>query len=295
MARRVSNGRATGKRSKAALRAAREQAPRASLYEEVTAKIIAQLEAGVFPWVQPWSASAAGIGLPRNALSGRLYSGINVLILWGAFIESGFASQDWLTFRQALAAGGSVRKGERGQTIFYADRFPWPIILWAIANTSLWLALWPLVLTGIMPLWVGFALAIITITLSYLPSHDAQHDIIAPRGSRHYWFNEFIGYFALIHLATPLSTLRVTHLEHHRHTNDPVRDPDYHMAAATAGGALWKAITKGQAKYDRYGAVLQKIVTAAAKRALTEALIARVAFFGILERFPLIPVHTRTI
>jgi antirestriction protein ArdC len=123
MARRVSNGRASGKSSRTARRAAREGEPRASLYEEVTAKIIAQLEAGVFPWVQPWTSAAAGIGLPRNAMSGRPYSGINVLILWGAVIEGGYASQDWLTFRQALAAGGSVRKGERGQTVFYADRF----------------------------------------------------------------------------------------------------------------------------------------------------------------------------
>jgi antirestriction protein ArdC len=123
MARRGSNGRASGKGGKAARCAARGDAPRISLYEEVTAKIIAQLEAGVFPWVQPWSASAAGIGLPRNAVSGRCYSGINVLILWGAVIEGGYDSQDWLTFRQALAEGGSVRKGERGQTVFYADRF----------------------------------------------------------------------------------------------------------------------------------------------------------------------------
>jgi antirestriction protein ArdC len=123
MVHRVSNDRASGKSSRAALRAARESEPRASLYEEVTAKIIGQLEAGVFPWVQPWSSAAAGIGLPRNAVSGRPYSGINVLILWGAVIESGYDSQDWLTFRQALAAGGSVRKGERGQTVFYADRF----------------------------------------------------------------------------------------------------------------------------------------------------------------------------
>jgi antirestriction protein ArdC len=123
MAHRGSNDRASGKGSKAARCAARGREPRASLYEEVTAKIIAQLEAGVFPWVQPWSASAAGIGLPRNAVSGRPYSGINVLILWGAVIEGGYARQDWVTFRQALAAGGSVRKGERGQTVFYADRF----------------------------------------------------------------------------------------------------------------------------------------------------------------------------
>jgi len=98
-------------------------APRASLYDEVTAKIITQLKMGIFPWVRPWSAENAVPGLPRNAVSGRAYSGINVLILWGAVMEGGYPSQDWLTFRQALAAGGCVRKGERGQTVFYADRF----------------------------------------------------------------------------------------------------------------------------------------------------------------------------
>ncbi len=112
------------KRTKAALGAARGgDTPRASLYDEVTAKIIAQLEAGCFPWAQPWSSAAAVPGLPRNAVSGRPYSGVNVLILWGAVIEGCYPSQDWLTFRQALAAGGCVRKGERGHTIFYADRF----------------------------------------------------------------------------------------------------------------------------------------------------------------------------
>ena len=113
-----------GGKGKGALRAARGgDTPRASLYDEVTAKIIAQLEAGLFPWAQPWSSAAAVPGLPRNAVSGRPYSGINVLILWGAVIEGCYPSQDWLTFRQALAAGGCVRKGERGHTIFYADRF----------------------------------------------------------------------------------------------------------------------------------------------------------------------------
>jgi antirestriction protein ArdC len=48
---------------------------------------------------------------------------VNVLILWGAVIEHGFAGQSWLTFRQALSLGGHVRKGERGTTVVYADRF----------------------------------------------------------------------------------------------------------------------------------------------------------------------------
>jgi antirestriction protein ArdC len=96
---------------------------RGSLYSEVTDQIIAELEAGRAPWVRPWDAAAAGMGLPRNAVTGRDYSGVNILILWGAVIECGYPSQGWLTFRQALKAGGTVRKGERGTPVVYADRF----------------------------------------------------------------------------------------------------------------------------------------------------------------------------
>lgn len=99
-------------------------APRASLYDSVTNRIITELEAGRLPWVQPWSRSGgASAALPHNARSGRAYSGINILILWGAVIEAGWPSQGWLTFRQALEAGGNVRKGERGTTVVYADQF----------------------------------------------------------------------------------------------------------------------------------------------------------------------------
>ncbi len=100
--------------------------PRANLYDEVTARIVAELEAGRFPWVQPWGRASGGgaiPGLPRNALTARNYSGVNVLILWGAVIEHGYPSQSWLTFRQAREAGGAVRKGEKGVTVVYADRF----------------------------------------------------------------------------------------------------------------------------------------------------------------------------
>jgi antirestriction protein ArdC len=99
------------------------QSPRGSLYDEVTARIISELEEGRFPWVQPWEATAASPGLPRNATTGRGYSGVNVLILWGAVITRAYPHQGWLTFRQALAAGGCVRKGEQGVTVCYADRF----------------------------------------------------------------------------------------------------------------------------------------------------------------------------
>jgi antirestriction protein ArdC len=104
---------------------ARTGQDRASLYDEITDKIIAELEAGRVPWVQPWATNAAKapLAIPRNASTDRQYSGINILILWGAAIERGFTGQSWLTFRQALSLGGHVRKGERGITVVYADRF----------------------------------------------------------------------------------------------------------------------------------------------------------------------------
>lgn len=104
---------------------ARAGSDRANLYDEITDKIVAELEAGRVPWVQPWGTAAvkAPLAMPRNAATGRQYSGINVLILWGAVIEHGYAAQTWLTFRQALALGGNVRKGEHGTTVVYADRF----------------------------------------------------------------------------------------------------------------------------------------------------------------------------
>ncbi|ABD89107.1 ArdC family protein [Rhodopseudomonas palustris] len=98
---------------------------RVNLYTEITDKTIAELEAGRVPWVQPWGTAAANaaIAMPLNAATRRRYSGINVLILWGAVIEAGFSGQSWLTFRQALSLGGHVRKGEHGTTVVYADRF----------------------------------------------------------------------------------------------------------------------------------------------------------------------------
>lgn len=96
---------------------------RGTVYQDITDRIIAELEQGRVPWVQPWGGAKATLGLPKNASTGRTYSGINILILWDAVIEHSFPVQNWLTYRQAALLGGHVRKGERGTSIVYADRF----------------------------------------------------------------------------------------------------------------------------------------------------------------------------
>jgi antirestriction protein ArdC len=57
--------------------------------------------------------------MPRNAITGRAYSGVNVPLLWMARDESAYPTSRWLTFKQALDAGGNVRKGEKGNLVIY--------------------------------------------------------------------------------------------------------------------------------------------------------------------------------
>lgn len=89
----------------------------AILYANVTGKILGMMQAGAGDWRKPWIAS--GGGLPSNGVTGREYHGVNVLCLWAAAAEKGYASPLWASFPQWRNAGASVRKGERGTMIVY--------------------------------------------------------------------------------------------------------------------------------------------------------------------------------
>ena len=95
------------------------------LHKTVTERIVAQLQAGVVPWRRPWSqrvaSNGAGILMPRNAVTGRTYSGINILLLWGRMDDGQFTDSRFLTFKQAKELGGSVRKGEKGCEVIYVN------------------------------------------------------------------------------------------------------------------------------------------------------------------------------
>ena len=90
------------------------------LYSEVSARIVAELEAGAAPWVKPWSATA-GQNVPQNAVTNRPYSGCNVILLWLAR-NRGWPTPRFLTFKQAIDAGGNVRKGEHGTKVYFVKQ-----------------------------------------------------------------------------------------------------------------------------------------------------------------------------
>jgi len=96
---------------------------RSDIYSRVTDRILADLENGVRPWLQPWTAShAAGpITRPLRA-SGQPYKGVNVLMLWASAMAQHFASPIWMTFKQAKELNANIRKGSKGSLVVYSDR-----------------------------------------------------------------------------------------------------------------------------------------------------------------------------
>ena len=88
------------------------------LYAEVTHQIIAALEAGTSPWACPWDRQHGSL-LPANLTTGRLYRGINVLLLNLRQMAGGYPTNRWLTFQQAHSVGAHVRRGECGTRIVF--------------------------------------------------------------------------------------------------------------------------------------------------------------------------------
>ena len=87
------------------------------VYEIITDRILQSLEKGVVPWRMPWHTST-----PRNLISKKPYRGVNVFLLG----MQRFTSSYFLTYNQAKAKGGQVRKGEKST----------PVIFWKVGDSK---------------------------------------------------------------------------------------------------------------------------------------------------------------
>ena len=87
------------------------------IYKDVTDRIVAQLEKGVAPWRQPWESGLSG--LPKNIVSRAAYRGVNVWLLWLSAEANGWTSGLFGTYKQWLALGGNVQRGQHGVRIVY--------------------------------------------------------------------------------------------------------------------------------------------------------------------------------
>ena len=99
-------------------RKSQSTAERIDIYQDVTSRIVAELEKGVGHWTKSWR-TAANIWRPVNQHTGSEYRGINVLLLAITIQSRGYSANKWLTFRQALELGGNVRKGSKGVRLVF--------------------------------------------------------------------------------------------------------------------------------------------------------------------------------
>jgi antirestriction protein ArdC len=90
---------------------------RADLYQRVTDRIVAMIEAGAGEFRMPWHTSGRDVAAPINARTRKRYRGINVVALWATAQSCGYASGAWATYRQWEELGAQVRKGERSTLV----------------------------------------------------------------------------------------------------------------------------------------------------------------------------------
>ena len=97
---------------------------RADIYQRITDRIAAAIEAGAGKWQMPWhpGADGAALVLPVNAATGKPYRGVNTIVLWAAAQAEGYPSAVWATYKQWAELGAQVRKGERAS----------PVVFWKI-------------------------------------------------------------------------------------------------------------------------------------------------------------------
>lgn len=116
----------------------------------------------------------------------------------------------------------------------FIGQVQWQMILIGVGQCLLWLVTAVAVVSGTIPLWLGFAVALICALMAYLPSHEAQHGNLSGRKKGYRWVDPLVGQLSLLPLGASYDLLRATHMKHHAYTNDPLLDVD-----AWAHGDHW--------------------------------------------------------
>lgn len=79
-----------------------------NIYEEITNRIIEQLESGKIPWHKPWNGIASGA---YNRISKKPYSLLNQMLLKN--------DGEYATYKQWSDLGGKIKKGEKSEIVVF--------------------------------------------------------------------------------------------------------------------------------------------------------------------------------
>ena len=134
------------------------------------------------------------------------------------------------TLTRERASG--LRKLECAIAKKYIGGTPWRIVAWGLGNFAVWVALWPLVITGMLPLWAGFLINSFWMVQGYTPAHEGVHMNIHGKDTRFHWLNYLYGVVNVGYGFHSYTMHAHNHRLHHQHANDPDRDPEHFVARA---------------------------------------------------------------
>jgi beta-carotene hydroxylase len=132
------------------------------------------------------------------------------------------------------------------KTALTVPRVAWPTCILAVVALSCFVAGVSLAATA------NWAVALVLMTLSaylsFTPMHDAAH-----RGTgTSSLINEVVGRLCIVPLLGPFPAFRYVHLEHHKHTNDAEKDPDFWSGLRPAWALPLRWVTQDLHYYAVY-------------------------------------------
>ena len=125
----------------------------------------------------------------------------------------------------------------------HAGFVAWPTLLFSVSVLAAWATTAALAWRGILRLEVTFVLQTLLAYLAFTPLHEAAHGNIAGRDKRLRGVERLLGWLSGLPLIAPYPAFRKLHLEHHGHTNDEEKDPDFWVAGASRWSILWRCAT----------------------------------------------------
>ena len=141
---------------------------------------------------------------------------------------------------------------ERKVARTFTGRIEWEMIAIGLGQFSAWIITWVLVVQGVIPLFVGFLIALFTACNAYLPSHAGQHSHLSGGRRNLLWLDSLVGQISVIPLAQSHAVLKATHMKHHAYTNDPQKDVDYDVASSKSLLEVFVRTNQSTAKYDKH-------------------------------------------
>ncbi len=130
--------------------------------------------------------------------------------------------------------------------------FAWPTVMLGIAAVSTYVGTIWLAVTDALPLWSAFIIAALCVYAVYTVLHDSVHGSINGKNKSLQWLNDLMGYAAGQVMGISYQAHKKEHLAHHRHTNEPGKDPDMLFAGGGTFDVIAGAFKAVPVQYSYY-------------------------------------------